>query len=80
MQSLIEQFEAVAKGIRGALGDSELPVQLEQLEIALGNLCKDGGRHIVARLLGGTVLCARGFGEAPNAAPQVNLPRGIHVA
>src|SRR3712207_7781970 len=54
--------------------DPELEVERPQRQIRLGYVRHERGRHAAPRLLGREVLRASGFAQAPQPAPDVQLP------
>ena len=78
-QTVIEDAVAAGIGIgRGALNRHVL-IELQQLEIAAGNVTHQCDHDTAPGFVRGEILRARGLAGTTDAAPQVNLPRGVQV-
>ena len=78
-QPLVEDFQAFAEGIGAFPRDGELLVQREQLKIILGDLGDERDGDVAPGFLARQILRAGGFVQPPDAAPQINFPRGVDV-
>ena len=72
-----EDFQAFAKRIGRALDDLQLLIQLQQAEVIRGDFAQQAQPDAAPRFLRGQKLCAGGFVEPANAAPQVHFPEGV---
>src|SRR6185312_12457414 len=79
-QALVEEPQALAEGVRGVAGDRELLVELQQLEVIRGRLGHQAQPHPALRLRGREVLVAGRLVEAPDPAPEVELPARRELA
>ena len=71
-----EQVVGLLTGARRLPGDFQLPVQGAQVDIGGGNVAHQGEHHPAAAFLAGQQLGLGRLGQAPDAAPQVDLPAG----
>src|SRR5262249_56008150 len=78
-QAAMEQVVGLLERRDRALGDLQLQVELAELEVARGDVRDEREQHAAARLLGGQDLCARRLVQAPDAAPQIDLPGDAEV-
>ena len=76
-EAVAENAQALAKGVGGLLGDGQLFVQGEQLEVRLGDAGDEADQDVAAGFLGGEELGAGGFVEAADAAPKINFPGDV---
>src|SRR6185369_3184909 len=66
-----EDSQAFGKGVRGAAGNFQLLIQLQQSEVISRDLAQEAQPNATTRFLGGKKSGAGGFVETPDATPEV---------
>jgi hypothetical protein len=65
------------EGFDVVVGNLELEIELEKLEVGLSDRSHEREHDAAARFLGGEDLCEGRLIGAPNAPPEVDLPEGV---
>jgi hypothetical protein len=73
---LFEDTDNVTEGVAVTPGDLQFHIEVAELKVILGHVGDETLHHAAARLFGGEEQSGGRLAPAPDASPEVQLPRG----